>query len=60
MCKSAVFALAIAVIACHQGLAARGSAAAVGHRTTTAVVGILFSLILIDAAFALGMGVLGK
>lgn len=49
--KSVVFALAIALIACQQGLATSGGAEGVGRRTTTAVVAILFSLILIDALF---------
>jgi phospholipid/cholesterol/gamma-HCH transport system permease protein len=58
--KSGLFALAIAAISCQQGLATRGGAAAVGHRTTSAVVGILFSLILIDAVFAVAVGVMGR
>ena len=49
--KSVVFALAIALIACQQGFAATGGAEGVGRRTTSAVVSILFSLILIDAGF---------
>lgn len=58
--KGAMFALAIAIISCQQGLATTGGAAAVGHRTTSAVVGILFSLILIDAVFAVALGALGR
>ena len=48
--KSVVFALAIALIACQQGLATTGGAEGVGRRTTSAVVLTLFALILIDAA----------
>jgi phospholipid/cholesterol/gamma-HCH transport system permease protein len=49
--KSIVFALAIAIISCQQGFATSGGAEGVGRRTTSSVVFILFSLILIDAAF---------
>jgi phospholipid/cholesterol/gamma-HCH transport system permease protein len=49
--KSVVFAMAIAVISCQQGFATSGGAEGVGRRTTSSVVSILFSLILIDAAF---------
>ena len=49
--KSGVFALAIALIACQQGLATTGGAEGVGRRTTSAVVTTLFALILIDALF---------
>ena len=49
--KSVVFALAIAMIACQQGLATTGGAEGVGRRTTSSVVTILFTLILIDAGF---------
>src|SRR5436190_21282078 len=45
--KGGVFALAIALICCQQGLAASGGAEGVGRRTTAAVVVTLFSLILI-------------
>ena len=51
--KSAVFALAIALISCQQGLATTGGAEGVGRRTTASVVSILFSLILLDAAFTI-------
>ena len=53
MAKSFVFAIAIAWISCAQGLAARGGAAAVGVRTTAAVVASIFAVIVIDAFFAL-------
>ena len=49
--KAAVFALAIALIACQQGLATSGGAEGVGRRTTSAVVTTLFALILLDAGF---------
>lgn len=49
--KAAVFAVAITLIACQQGLAATGGAEGVGKRTTAAVVVSLFMLILIDATF---------
>jgi phospholipid/cholesterol/gamma-HCH transport system permease protein len=49
--KSEVFALAIALIACQQGFATSGGAEGVGKRTTSSVVTILFTLILVDAAF---------
>jgi phospholipid/cholesterol/gamma-HCH transport system permease protein len=57
--KSVVFAGTIAVIACQQGLATTGGAEGVGRRTTSAVVWILFSLILLDAAFTVLFGALG-
>ena len=57
--KSAVFAFAIAAIACQQGLAARGGAEGVGRRTTSAVVTTLFALILLDAAFTILFKVTG-
>jgi phospholipid/cholesterol/gamma-HCH transport system permease protein len=57
--KSIVFAGTIAVIACQQGLATSGGAEGVGRRTTSAVVWILFSLILLDAAFTVLFGAIG-
>jgi phospholipid/cholesterol/gamma-HCH transport system permease protein len=51
--KSTVFAFAIALISCQQGFATSGGAEGVGRRTTSSVVTILFSLIVIDAAFTL-------
>ena len=47
--KSMAFALAIALIACQQGLATTGGAEGVGRRTTSSVVITLFALIVIDA-----------
>ncbi len=49
--KSVVFGLAIALIACQQGLATTGGAEGVGRRTTSSVVTIIFTLILLDAGF---------
>jgi phospholipid/cholesterol/gamma-HCH transport system permease protein len=46
--KSVVFAIAIALIACRRGLAARGAAAEVGHSTTSTVVMCLFSIVVLD------------
>jgi phospholipid/cholesterol/gamma-HCH transport system permease protein len=57
--KSVVFAGAIALIACQQGLATSGGAEGVGRRTTSAVVSILFMLILLDAVFTVLFGALG-
>jgi phospholipid/cholesterol/gamma-HCH transport system permease protein len=50
--KGFAFSVAIGLLCCQQGLAARGGAAGVGRRTTSAVVASLFALILLDAAFA--------
>ncbi|HBP19874.1 MAG TPA: hypothetical protein DEA08_19050 [Planctomycetes bacterium] len=57
--KTFAFALAIALIACQQGLATSGGAQGVGQRTTRAVVTILFFLILIDAGFAIAFNSVG-
>lgn len=57
--KSVVFALAIALIACQQGLATSGGAEGVGRRTTSAVVVTLFALILIDATITVFFRVAG-
>lgn len=51
--KTPFLALAIGLIACGQGLATRGGAAAVGTRTTSAVVLSLFGVISISALFTL-------
>jgi phospholipid/cholesterol/gamma-HCH transport system permease protein len=51
--KCVVFAFAIGLIACQQGLATSGGAEGVGRRTTAAVVTSLFALILIDAGFTM-------
>ena len=51
--KSVVFALAITLLSCQQGFATTGGAEGVGKRTTASVVFILFTLIIIDAAFTM-------
>jgi phospholipid/cholesterol/gamma-HCH transport system permease protein len=57
--KCGVFALAIGLISCQQGLATSGGAEGVGHRTTSSVVAALFALILIDAGFTIVFHALG-
>lgn len=57
--KCGIFALAIGLISCQQGLATSGGAEGVGHRTTSSVVAALFALILIDAAFTVFFHALG-
>jgi phospholipid/cholesterol/gamma-HCH transport system permease protein len=59
MIKTPFLGLAIGLIACGQGLAARGGAAAVGARTTTAVVLSIFGVIVISAIFTLFFSLLG-
>jgi phospholipid/cholesterol/gamma-HCH transport system permease protein len=51
--KTPFLALAIGLIACAQGLATQGGAAAVGARTTTAVVLAIFGVIAINSLFTL-------
>lgn len=51
--KSVLLGLAIALIACQQGLATSGGAEGVGRRTTSAVVATLFALVLLDAVFTI-------
>ena len=57
--KSVFFALAIGLIACQIGLAARGWAEGVGRSTTSSVVTILFALIAIDAVFTVVFNAFG-
>ena len=57
--KSTLFGLAIALIACQQGLATTGGAEGVGRRTTSAVVVTLFTLILVDAVLVVFFRVVG-
>ena len=57
--KTPFLALAIGLIACGQGLATQGGAAAVGARTTTAVVPAIFGVSVIDAAFTLLYAAMG-
>jgi len=57
--KCGVFAIAIGLISCQQGLATAGGAEGVGRRTTASVVAALFALIMIDAAFTMVFHALG-
>jgi phospholipid/cholesterol/gamma-HCH transport system permease protein len=57
--KSPFLALAIGLVACGQGLATRGGAAAVGSRTTTAVVQSIFSVIVISSVFTFFFALIG-
>lgn len=57
--KTPFLALAIGMIACGQGLLTRGGAAAVGARTTTAVVLATFSVIVISALFTFLFALMG-
>jgi len=50
LAKSVVFAVAVAIIACQQGLATSGGAQGVGRRTTSTVVITMVTLIVIDAS----------
>jgi phospholipid/cholesterol/gamma-HCH transport system permease protein len=59
MIKTPFLGLIIGLIACGQGLAARGGAAAVGARTTAAVVWAIFGVIVISAVFTLFFTLLG-
>lgn len=58
--KSVLFAAAITLIACQQGLATEGGAEGVGRRTTSAVVTTLFALIVIDALFTVFFRLVGR
>lgn len=49
--KSGFFGLAIAVVACERGLLTRGGAEGVGRATTSAVVAIIFFLVVLEALF---------
>jgi phospholipid/cholesterol/gamma-HCH transport system permease protein len=58
--KATVFGAAIGVIACQEGLAARGAAAGVGRKTTATVVTCLFVIVLFDALLTIvfrGLGI---
>jgi phospholipid/cholesterol/gamma-HCH transport system permease protein len=48
---SVAIAVAIGLIACHQGLAASGGPQGVGRRTTSTVVISLFAIVFLDAVF---------
>ena len=51
--KAPVFALAVAIIGCRQGLLVEGNVQSLGERTTASVVQSLFTVIFIDAVFAM-------
>jgi len=51
--KAPVMAIVIAAIGCRQGMEVGGDVESLGRRVTAAVVHAIFSIILIDAVFAL-------
>ncbi len=51
--KAPAFALALAVIACKQGLSVGGDVGSLGRKVTSSVVQAIFMVILMDAVFAL-------
>lgn len=53
MSKTPFFGLIIAIIGCRQGLAVTGSVDSLGERTTTSVVQAIFTVIAVDAIFAI-------
>jgi phospholipid/cholesterol/gamma-HCH transport system permease protein len=53
MSKAPVMAMVIAAIGCRQGMEVGGDVESLGRRVTSAVVHAIFSIILIDALFAL-------
>jgi phospholipid/cholesterol/gamma-HCH transport system permease protein len=53
MSKAPVLAIVIAAIGCRQGMEVGGDVESLGRRVTAAVVHAIFSIILIDAVFAL-------
>lgn len=53
MSKAPLFGLVVALIGCRQGLEVTGSVQSLGSRTTTSVVEALFSIIVLDAIFAI-------
>ena len=53
MSKAPVFGLVVALIGCRQGLLVGGSVQSLGQSTTKSVVQAIFSIIVIDAMFAL-------
>lgn len=59
LAKSLAFAVAIGLVACQRGLSTRGGAAGVGNATTSAVVVVLFTLVVIDALFTNVFSLLG-
>ncbi len=57
--KAPVFAFAIAMIGCYNGLKVEGSAESVGRMTTRAVVQSIFLVIVIDAVFSIIFSFIG-
>jgi phospholipid/cholesterol/gamma-HCH transport system permease protein len=57
--KAPLFAAAIAGIGCYQGLQVGQGAAAVGEKTTAAVVQAIFLVIVIDALMSIVYSVIG-
>ena len=53
MSKAPVFGLVVAIIGCHQGLKVGGDVESLGSRTTASVVQAIFSVIVLDAFFAM-------
>lgn len=53
MSKAPFFAMVVALIGCRQGLGVGGSVQSLGNATTNSVVQALFSIIVIDAMFAM-------
>ncbi|RZV41760.1 MAG: ABC transporter permease, partial [Acidimicrobiales bacterium] len=53
MVKAPVYGLVVAIIGCRQGLAVGGSVESLGSRTTTSVVQAIFTVIFLDALFAM-------
>ena len=53
LCKAPVLAVIIAAIGCRQGLEVGGDVEQLGRRVTGAVVQALFSIIIVDAVFAM-------
>ena len=59
LCKAPVFAAIIALVGCHRGFQAEGSADSVGRETTISVVQSIFLVIVTDAAFSIAFNRLG-
>jgi phospholipid/cholesterol/gamma-HCH transport system permease protein len=57
--KAPVFAIAIALVGCLQGMRVSGSALAVGRATTVSVVQAIFLVIVIDALFSVLFNLMG-
>ena len=59
MIKAPVFAFAIAMVGCYEGLKVSGSAESVGRLTTQSVVVSIFLVIVLDALFSILFATLG-